>query len=306
MRENRRSSRIEKGFSEVLARLWQGRYALGLAVAYGLLFAWLFSGTGDALDGRPEDFRSIPTRPQWDPPDPVHRFGTTADGTDLYVLSRAAMARTSAIAVVVSAVGVMLGLLLTLLFAGEGADRAFRKLGGSFRRGFDLLLGGSRMYSAVPMMVILCILLGGSGGSPLVTVLSFSLVIALYTCPIVVRWFEEEEARPDRVAATVLGLPSARVMRNRSIPLVAGRLVGLAAILLPGVILAEMSLSFLGFTGGALSCGTIIASGRESLLEAPWVTIYPGIFAGLVVAALSFLGQVANRMLRAHGTMESL
>ncbi len=282
----------------MLARVWQGRYAIVLGLVYMALFFWLFAETGDALDGRPKDFEAIPTRPQWEAPNENHRFGTTADGADLYVLSRAAMARSSAIAAITCTAGVLLSFLLTLLFVYDGADRMLRTKRNSSKGRFTLLLSSSRMIGIVPAMIVLCILLGGSEGSLLITLISFPLVIAVYSCSSIVQWFEEEEAKSDRVAALVLGLHSAKLVKTRSIPSVVKRLLGLTAMLLPGVILLEISLSFLGFTGGALSCGTIIASGRESLLEAPWVTIYPGILSGVVVAVFALLGRITNRMLR--------
>ena len=85
-----------------------------------------------------------------------------------------------------------------------------------------------------------------------------------------------------------------------------GKLVGLVARLLPLVMLAEMSLGFLGFSGGALSCGVLVASGKGALLEAPWVTIYPGAFAGTVVLAFSILGQISSNLLRERETIRFL
>ena len=77
-----------------------------------------------------------------------------------------------------------------------------------------------------------------------------------------------------------------------------GKMLGLVASLLPLVMLMEMSLAFLGFSGGSLSCGVLVASGKGALLEAPWVTIYPGAFAGVVVLAFSVLGQLSNFLQR--------
>jgi len=62
--------------------------------------------------------------------------------------------------------------------------------------------------------------------------------------------------------------------------------------------LAEMSLSFLGFTGERLSVGVMVERGQAYLIEAPWMAIYPGIFATGVVMAFSLLGWRVSTALR--------
>ena len=75
---------------------------------------------------------------------------------------------------------------------------------------------------------------------------------------------------------------------------------------LPAIMLAEMALGFLGFTGGSLSCGVLIAAGKGALLEAPWVIIHPGLFAGVVVLVFSLLGELTHRLLRGKEAGECL
>lgn len=302
MMQNRKPSKIKKGYSLVRARLWQARFAIVLAMAYGLLFSWLFSGTYEEMQGRPIDFSALPESPVWEAPDADHRFGTTADGTDLYVLSRAAMAQGSAFAVVVSTLGVLLGFLISLLFVFDGGSR----FGAHVRDRFTLLRSVSRFLRLLPAMMVFCIVLGGSGAGPVLLFLSSILVVGLYSSETIAEWFEKEDRRPDRISGEVLGLHRPRIIKSRSIPVISRRLIGLVATLLPVVILAEMALAFLGFTGGSLSCGVLVASGTSSLLEAPWVTIYPGLFAGVIVLLFSVLGRVTNFLLRGGTTPDFL
>ena len=80
------------------------------------------------------------------------------------------------------------------------------------------------------------------------------------------------------------------IVRNRVLPGVLRRLIGVFATYVPVVVLAEMMLSFLGLAGDGLSCGAMIAYGQGFLIEAPWLSIYPGILATLVVLVLALLG----------------
>ena len=75
------------------------------------------------------------------------------------------------------------------------------------------------------------------------------------------------------------------------LPLVAKRIPGLAGQVIPRLVLIEMALSFLGFCDNdRLSCGTLVRLGRNHLVEAPWLTVWPGAFAGVTLVILSFLG----------------
>lgn len=294
MIQNRRSSRIEKGARLFLARLWQARFAIGVAMAYAVLFAWLFSGSDELLEGRPIDFSILPQTPEWAAPSATHRFGTTAEGEDLYALCRAAMAQTSAFAVLVTTLGVLLSFLFALLFVFDEGKRGGKSQGSPFR----LLRGVSESLRLLPAALVLLILGGGSEGGPIVLLIAFTLVIGLYGCGTVAEWFEQEDLNRDRIAGEVLGFHRPRLVKSRSIPAVVPRLIGLASRLFPSVLLLEMAISFFGFSDGSLSCGILVASGTGALLEAPWVTIYPGIFAGVVVLMFSILGRVTNHFLR--------
>jgi peptide/nickel transport system permease protein len=66
------------------------------------------------------------------------------------------------------------------------------------------------------------------------------------------------------------------------------------ATLLPGTLIAlEASLSFLGLglQPPAASWGNLIAEGQSVLLEAWWVTVFPGIMLALTVIAFNLLGE---------------
>lgn len=275
---NRRTSKTRRHTIGIALKIWQLRVLLVLVGSYLLVFGWLFSGSRDA-EIRVEEVLSVPEPPLWEPPERAHWFGTTGTGVDLFDLTRRAMGTTVANAAVASGLGVACSFLFVMLFASDSARRRFTLLQSAGRTGF-----------LVPGMLVLVVVVGGAGGSPVIVVGTFALLIGLQLAPTLSRWFEEGDLRKDLTAGTVLGLSRADMMRTRVIPAVLRRLVGAFAILIPVVSLAEMALSFLGLTGERLNCGTIVAFGQNTIIEAPWMVVAPGLLASAVVVVLSFLG----------------
>jgi len=147
-------------------------------------------------------------------------------------------------------------------------------------------------------MVVLVLFTGISGGSLLLAIAGIAGVVALHFAPVLARWFQEGEEGFDIVAARDLGLSRQEILRSRVLPSVLRRLPGVFATFVPVAVLAEMSLSFLGFTGERLSVGLMVAHGQAYLIEAPWMAVYPGVFATGVVLALSLLGWRVSTALR--------
>ena len=65
----------------------------------------------------------------------------------------------------------------------------------------------------------------------------------------------------------------------------------MATLSIPGVILAEAALSFIGLGDPTkTSWGIILESGQQSLDTAWWVAVEPGVMLFLTVLAFNFLG----------------
>ena len=283
---NRRQSRMATGLGKVLAWFWQARFVLLIALSYLLLFGWLFSEIG-GTDTRMSEVLVTPENPIWEKPDGEHWFGTTGTGADLFVLSRAAMANSAAVAVIAGALGTGLGLLLVLLFAFDPGERRF-----------SLLQSAGRVHLLLPAGAALVIVTGGSGGGIVVMVISLAVLVALHLAPVIANWFEEGERRSDIAAAYVVGLTRPEIVSQRIVPVALRKLVGVFAGVIPPLVLSEMALSFLGFGGNRLSCGSLVAYGQGVIIEAPWMAVCPGILATAIVLLLSLLGWLASLAMR--------
>jgi peptide/nickel transport system permease protein len=92
-------------------------------------------------------------------------------------------------------------------------------------------------------------------------------------------------------AARVQGASNNRVIFHHLIPNVISLIIVIATLSIPGVILAEAALSFIGLGDPTrTSWGIILQSGQHTLDTAPWIAIEPGIMIFLTVLAFNFLG----------------
>jgi len=93
-------------------------------------------------------------------------------------------------------------------------------------------------------------------------------------------------------AARTSGQSDLRIMLAHVLPNVLSPVIVQATFSVAGVIVAEASLSFLGLGAppGTPSWGAMLSEGKQVLLEAPHVSIFPGLAIMLVVLSINFLG----------------
>jgi peptide/nickel transport system permease protein len=93
-------------------------------------------------------------------------------------------------------------------------------------------------------------------------------------------------------SATALGAGGARVLVRHILPNAMTPVIVSAALGVGNAIMLEAGLSFLGLgvQPPTPSWGNLIASGRDTLVNAPWVATAPGIALVLVVVAATLLG----------------
>ncbi len=93
------------------------------------------------------------------------------------------------------------------------------------------------------------------------------------------------------LASRALGASDSRIIFRHLVPNVMSPLIIIATLSIPGVILAEAALSFIGLGDPTVaSWGRILNSGQSSLDTAWWVAVEPGIMLFLTVLSFNFLG----------------
>ena len=94
------------------------------------------------------------------------------------------------------------------------------------------------------------------------------------------------------VAARALGAGTWRALTRHVLPTALPAVTVQATLGMAAAILSEASLSFLGLgvQPPTPSWGTMINGGRAHLLDAPHLTVFPGVFLALVVLGFNFVG----------------
>ena len=103
-------------------------------------------------------------------------------------------------------------------------------------------------------------------------------------------------ARPFVESAMALGAGRRRVIRRHILPNALTPVLAATALGVGNTIMLEAGLSFLGLgvQPPTPSWGNMIASGRDTLVNAPWVAAAPGIALVLVVVACTLLGDAVR------------
>jgi peptide/nickel transport system permease protein len=93
-------------------------------------------------------------------------------------------------------------------------------------------------------------------------------------------------------AARALGASTSRILLHHVIPTAIPAVTVQATLGMGGAILAEAALSFLGLgvQPPTPSWGTMLNAGRLHLLDAPHLTIFPGVAIAVLVLGFNFLG----------------
>jgi peptide/nickel transport system permease protein len=93
------------------------------------------------------------------------------------------------------------------------------------------------------------------------------------------------------MASKSLGASDRRIIFRHLIPNVLSSIIVIATLSIPGVILAEAALSFIGLGDPTVtSWGVVLQAGQHSLDTAWWVAVEPGFMLFLTVLAFNFLG----------------
>jgi ABC-type dipeptide/oligopeptide/nickel transport system permease subunit len=225
------------------------------------------------------------------PPTAAHLLGTDQFGRD--ILSRIASGGVISLTVgaMVTSCAMSAGVLIGSLagFLGGWTDILLM-------RAMDALLAFPGILLALALVAAL---------SPGL----FSVVLALSIVAVprfarVVRGAVLRRKEYDYVtAATAIGAPPARVLLRTVLPNCIGPIVVQATLTLPGAILGEAGLSFLGLgtPPPAPSWGRMLFEARGTMEIAPEGAIFVGIVVSLTVLAFNFLGDGLRDVLDPRG-----
>ncbi|MBS1818938.1 MAG: ABC transporter permease [Acidobacteria bacterium] len=213
-------------------------------------------------------------------PSLAHPFGLDELGRDILarVLAGARISFLVGLTVVtVSAtVGTMLGAIAG--YAGGRVDDVISRV-------IDILLAFPGLLLAIALVAVL--------GPSLVNVLFALTIIGWVGYARLVRGQVLRAREFEYVqAARALGASMTRILLKHIIPTAIPAVIVQGTLGMAGAIIGEASLSFLGLgvQPPTPSWGTMLNGGRAHILDAPHLTIFPGLAIALLVLGLNFLG----------------
>ena len=252
-------------------KLSRGCAVVLLAVVAGALVGpWLAPWPADEIDWEAID----------QAPDAAHWFGTDNVGRDLFARTLDGARTSLAIAALATLVSALIGI-------PWGAAAGY--LGGAVDQAMMRVVDG--MY-ALPFVLLVILLVVAFGRNILLLFVALGAVSWLDIARIVrgQTLAARHEAYVD--AARALGAGRWRVILRHIIPNVIGPAVVYATLTIPGVIIAESFISFLGLgvQEPRTSWGMLIAEGARNMHSSPWQLLFPAALLALTLFALNILG----------------
>jgi peptide/nickel transport system permease protein len=172
----------------------------------------------------------------------------------------------------------------------------------------SVLLGLTDFALALPRVVLLLLLASLWQPSAALVIVVLGLTGWMTVARMVHGEVRALAARPFVESAIALGVRSPRVLTRHILPNALTPVIVAAALGIGNAIMLEAGLSFLGLgvQPPTPSWGNLIASGRDTLVNAPWVATAPGVALVLVVVAATLLGDaLRDRLDPAHRTRDA-
>jgi len=247
--------------------------AAGLALA-GLVLAGALAPVVAPYSPTAVDARHVFSRPG-----DAHLFGTDRFGRDL--LSRVIFGIRVSLGIAGAAIAIALlagGTLGMLAGLGRIADQALGRV-------MDVFFAFPPILLAIGIAAVL-------GAGPGTAVVAIAVVYAPLFFRVVRGSVLAESAQTYVEAAEALGVGRLGILFRHILPNVISPIVIQTAVCLSYGILIESALSYLGVgvQPPTPSWGAILNEGKEFLMLAPWVSLFPGAAIMLAVLSLNVLG----------------
>jgi peptide/nickel transport system permease protein len=208
-----------------------------------------------------------------------HPLGTTQGGKDVFTMIVYGMTISMQIAFVTTTIVATIGISFGTLsaYSGGWVDEIMMRF-------VDIILS----FPTFLMFLLILYIYGGGLGM-------FIVVFSLFAWGGTARYIrskslsisEEEFIKASRIS----GASTYQVIRGHVVPNAASSIITQLTLLIPGFLLAEAQLAFLGIGDSAVpSWGQLISAGRSDLSFAPWIVLAPGIVLFLTILAFNFLG----------------
>jgi oligopeptide transport system permease protein len=285
--EKSRAIRGRSLWVDARRRLFRNRAAMASIIVLGLVtlmavFAPFFS----AYSYDEINYDIVSCAPNWWPSGTAcnaggtHWFGTDAVGRDLFVRVLYGARVSLAVGLVATLVSLVIGVLY-----GATAGYIGGRVDNLMMRAVDILYSLPFIFFVIILMVLfnrnfflLFIAIGA------VEWLTMARIVRGQTLSIKQKEFIE--------AARAGGVSNFSIITRHVIPNVVGPVVVYVTLTVPGVILTESFLSFLGLgiQEPLTSWGVLISDGANQMETAPWLLIFPALLMAVTLFCFNFIG----------------
>jgi len=223
-------------------------------------------------------------------PSMTHWFGTDDVGRDLFVRTMEGTRVSFTVALIATSVALLIGIPwgATAALAGGLVDQIMMRI-------------VDAMYS-LPGILIVILLVVLFGRNQYLLFAGIGAIAWLDIARIVRGQTLRLRESPFIDAARSLGGKTTYIMSRHVIPNVAGPVIVYTTLMIPGVILAESFISFLGLgiQEPDTSLGVLVSDGTQVMETSPWILMFPGGLLALTVWSLNTIGDRLRDLTDTH------
>jgi oligopeptide transport system permease protein len=229
------------------------------------------------------------------PPSYAHWFGTDIIGRDLFVRTMEGARVSFSVALLTTVISLSIGI-------PWGAVAGL--VGGSVDQIMMRIVDGIYCLPGLLIVILLVVLFGQNqyilfAGLGAISWLNIARIVRGQTLRL--------RKSPFIEAARVLGATTPRIIAKHVLPNMMGPIIVYSTLMIPGVILAESFISFLGLgiQEPATSWGVLVSDGTQTMESSPWILIFPSSCLALTVWCLNTLGDTMRDQLDPTTTRSS-
>ena len=221
--------------------------------------------------------------------EPTYLFGTTSFGQDLFSAIGIGARFSLIFAVIIASINMFNG-------AVYGAIQGY--YGGAIDMALDRI---SDVLSGVPFVVVTTLFqlhvapkLPAGTGVFVALILTFIVTGWIGMAALTRKQFYRFKGQEFVMAARTLGASDKRLMFKHIFPNAIGTIITSCALIIPGVISSETSLTYLGIVNlqdtVGTTIGTLLSQGNASFVNAPHTMLWPSLFLDLLMICFNLFG----------------